>query len=137
MEAMKLMKEHTRSTICALSGKRLNSPQIGLQSSVPFSSKKKPSEHTNLLGSWLSELGMSWPLKSDILFVTFERAVHEEGYIILTHSSPLFHMYVLLVVPFYTITEGLEMRLHVLQSLVGFGGSMLYVHGPAPPSLPK
>ena len=75
MEKMKQLQIHTCSTICALSGKRLKSPQIGLQSSVPFSSKKKPSEHTKLLESWLSGLGMSWSLKSDILFVMFERAV--------------------------------------------------------------
>ena len=86
MEAMKLMGKKTCSTICALRGKRLNSPQIGLQSWVPFSSKKKPSEHTNLLGFWLSVAGMNWLSKSDILFVTFERAVHEEGKIILKHS---------------------------------------------------
>ena len=77
MEKMKQIQTHTCSTICTLSGKRLNSPQIGLQSWVPFSSKKKPSEHTKLLESWLSGLGMSWSLKSDILllFVMFERAV--------------------------------------------------------------
>ena len=79
MEKMKLIQTHTCSTICALSGKRLKSPQIGLQSSVPFSSKNKPSEHTKLLESWLSELGMNWSLKSDIIFATFERAVYEEG----------------------------------------------------------
>ena len=66
---MKQIQTDNCVTICTLSGKRLNSPQIGLQSWVAFSSKKKPSEHTNLLGSWSSGR------KSDTLFFMFKRAV--------------------------------------------------------------
>ena len=48
MEAMKQIQTHTSSTICKLSGVVPNSPQVGLQSSVLFSSKKKPSAHSSM-----------------------------------------------------------------------------------------
>lgn len=63
-----IAKEIIRSTWIP-NGDRRNSVQIGLQSSVPFSSKKKPSEHSRLLlyEVWFTWIPMVWRSDADVV----------------------------------------------------------------------
>ena len=78
--AMKPIAKETLRSIWIPNDDRRNSVQIGLQSSVPFSSKKNPLEHSNMLFNevwfaWLSAVvsrsdadAVAWSLeKPDVL----------------------------------------------------------------------